>query len=444
MKILLCVAGVLIFFFTASCRKKEDNIIPPIVTPTSPVVSLPIIGFSLNTDVGATISNLKLDNGLSQNQIIIVLPETFTGDEIVPMIKLSDDVESISPKSGEKISFEGRPPVEYTVTKKDGKTETYLLYVQRKGDLKIELLTKEISIVASGVNKIQLKLLNMGTLLLPESGGSRFYVDLKASYDNNNARISFDNARYEDNKITFEFYKAKTGKVSLKLSTFTPIIRESVTFNATINRGNEIFINYFSELLKDNQNKIEGINFNEKKQYKVRLESDFITPSLEFPLEFISENELRLSLPNSIENTGYNLLFFEDNILFNSFETIVKPSVGSDLTVFPSFFMMVNDYQNFLEKSVITSTENFKFSRSEPFYTYRRNYGLFNADLKLINTITRKEYNFVGEHIYCCDGGFSFRKFILPDTFPLGDYEVYGVIKEVASARYSQKIEVVK
>ena len=50
----------------------------------------------------------------------------------------------------------------------------------------------------------------------------------------------------------------------------------------------------------------------------------------------------------------------------------------------------------------------------------------------------------MGEHINCCDGAFSFRKFILPDTFPLGDYEVYGVIKEVTSARYSQKIEVVK
>ena len=444
MKRFLCITGVLIFFFTTSCRKKEDNIVLPIVIPPYPVVALPIIDFSLNADVKATISNLKLNNGLSQNQIIIVLPETFTGDEIAPMIKLSDEIESITPKSGEKISFEGKPPVEYTITKKDGKTETYLLYVQRRGDLKVELLTKEIAIVASGVNKIQFKLLNMGTLLLPESGGSRFYVDLKASYDSNNARISFDNARYEDNKVTFEFYKAKTGKVSLKLSTFTPIIRESVALKATINRGNEIFINYFSGLLKGNQNKIEGVNFNEQKQYKVRLESDFITPSPEFPLEFINENELRLSLPNSIENTGYNLLFFEDNILFNSFETIVKPSMDSDLTVFPSFFMKVNDYQNFLEKSVITSTKNFKFSKSEPFYTYRRNYGLFNADLKLVNVTTKKEYNFVGEHIYCCDGAFSFRKFILPDTFPLGDYEVYGVIKEVTSARYSQKIEVVK
>ncbi len=441
MKKLLYIQWILIVFFTVNCRKKEDIVIP--VTPPSSVVALPIIDFSLNTEIKATISNLKLDNERSQNQIVMVLPESFSKDEITPNIKLSDDVESISPKSGEKIFFEGKPPIEYTVTMKNGKTEKYFLYVQRKGELKVELLTKEISIVTSGPNKIQFRLLNTGTLLLPESGGSRFYVGINANYISDNTAIDFRDTRYETDTVTFYFYKAKTGKISLKLSSFTPIIRESATFDFSINKGNKIFIGYITGICNDCKNKIEGINFDGKKSYKVRLENDFINAPIELPLEFIDENELNFKLPNFLENTGFNLSILEDNVLLYSQETYVKPNYFSDLTVFPSFFMKVSDYQTFAEKAIINSTKNFKFSKSEPFYTYRRNYGLFNADLKLISVTTKKEYNFVGEHIYCCDGAFSFRKFIFPDILPLGEYEIYGVIKDLASARYSQKIEVI-
>jgi len=447
MKKILSIQWLLILFFMANCGKKEVTITPITpITPSPSVVALLITDFSLNGDIKATISNLELNNGTSQNQIIMVLPETFPGDEIAPIIKLSDEVESISPKSGEKVSFEGKPPVEYTLTKKDGKKEKYLLYVQRRGELKVELLTKEILIVPSGVNKIQLRLLNIGTLLLPEAGGSRIYARLKANYydNNNNTAISFSDERYEDNKVTFEFYKAKTGKISLKVSAFSPIIRESVTLDALINKGDKIFVSGIEKILNDYQNKIEGINFDEKKTYKIRLENDFIKAPIELPLQFIDENELDFKLPNFLENTGYNCSIFEDNVSVYSQEAFIAPNYSSELTVFPSFFMQVSDYQYFQEKAFITSTNNFKFSRSEPFYTYRRSYGLSNADLKMINITTKKEYNLLGEQIGCCDGSFSFLKFTFPNTLTLGDYEVYGVIKGVSSTRYSKKIEVTK
>ncbi len=429
----------------ADCRKKEEVVVPPITPPTvvvPPEVAVnPFIKeFSLNSDVKATISTIKFDNGDSQNQIVIVLPENFVGDEILPIIKLTDEAESISPKSGDKVFFEGKPAIEYTLTRKDGKTEKYFLYVQHSGEFKAELLTKEFIIDPFIPIKIQFQLSNVGTLFLSEIKGARMDVTLEISYMNGEKRL-FTDINRGNNIITYELRDLKSGKVSFKLVSNRPIRRESMPLNILLNLGKS-YVKNISKLYTDTLNLIDGVNFDSNKSYKIRLENDFTAkPLMEIPLEISDENILKLKQLNSIDVLSYRVNILEDDKSIKSQEVLVKQS-NSNVNPFPSLFMRISDYKIFTEKWVFSFTNNFKFKQAETFYTFRENN--FHADLNFVNIQTKNEYPLIGDPVYCCDGAFTFRKFNIPETIPIGSYEVYGLVKGVSFARFSQKIEIIK
>jgi hypothetical protein len=445
MKNLFSIQLLLMLLFMANCRKKEEVIAPPVVVNPPEIVAVPPIKeFSLNTDVKATISTVKFDNGDSQNQIVIVLPETFVGDEISPIIKLTDEAESISPKSGEKVFFEGKPAVEYTLTRKDGKIEKYFLFVQRSGELKAELLTKEIAIDPFEYNTLKVRLTNIGTLAVPNLSNSVMYFQLNPFYTGTKNSFEYYNrVGFEPNSNVFsaEFYTKKTGKVSLKLYTNYPQFRETATLDLSLVRGEKVAIQVFTSLINESLNKIEGVNFDPQKNYTIRLTNDFSSTFFEYPLKYIDDNTLSFIIPEQLANTGYAVLFYE-NKYYKYYREVTLKGNKEYIVPFQTYFKKVSPLNNYPQPYELNDKLTFKPGGS--FIAFERAFSTIKGDLKLINYETKKEFILKGEPSYCCDGSITYRIFTLPETIPVGDYEVYGIIEGETSARYSRKLTIIE
>lgn len=449
MKNLLPIPLFFVLFLMADCRKKEEVVVPPITPPTvvvpSEVAVNPFIKeFSLNSDVKATISTVKFDNGDSQNQIVMVLPENFVGDEILPIIKLTDEAESISPKSGDKVFFEGKPAIEYTLTRKDGKTEKYFLYVQRSGELKAELLTKEIAIDPFEYNTLKVRLTNIGTLGLPNIPNGimgfqvePFYLGTKNSFEYYN-RIGFEP---NSNVFSAEFFTKKTGNVSLKLYTNYPQFRETRMLDLTLVRGEEVAIQVFKSLNNEGLNKIEGINFDPQKSYTIRLTNDFSDKMVEYSLKYIDDNTLSFNIPEKLENTGYALLFYENNN-YKYYREVTLKGITEYLVPFQTLIKKSTALYEYPKPYELN--EKLIFKPGGNFIAFERAYSTSKGDLKLINFETKKEFLLKGETSFCCDGSLTYRIFTLPETILVGNYEVYGMLEGETSARYSKKLEIIK
>jgi hypothetical protein len=440
MKNLLSIPLFFLIFFMVNCQKKDEKLIPQTLV-TSP--SIPIKDFYLNVEVGSTISTVKFDNGDSQNQIVMILPETFVGDEISPNIKLTDEAESISPKSGEKVFFEGKPAIEYTLTRIDRKTEKYFLYVQRKGELKAEMLTKEIAIDPFEYNTLKVRLTNIGTLGVPNFPNGvmvfqvePFYAGTKKSFEYYN-RVGFEP---NSNVFSVEFYTIKTGKVSLKLTTNFPQLRETATLDLSLVRGKKVFVSLLSSLETRESSNIMGMNFDPKKEYKATLSNDFINTTFEYPLKYVDDNTLKIDLPEKLENTGYTIKIVENNTLAYYSEIAVKENPW-DLGAFQTIFkksLSIKEYPD-----AFPLNEKLSFKQGDDFVGFEKGFGgALEGGLKLVNTTSKNSYFLKGNYVSCCDASVSFRKFIIPDTLPVGDYEVYGILNGETSARYSKKLEI--
>ncbi len=439
MKNLLSIPLFFLIFFMVNCQKKDEKLIPQTLVTSH---SIPIKDFYLNVEVGSTISTVKFDNGDSQNQIVMVLPENFVGNETSPIIKLTDEAESISPKSGDKVFFEGKPAIEYTLTRKDGKTEKYFLYVQRSGELKAELLTKEIAIDPFEYNTLKVRLTNIGTLGLPNIPNGimgfqvePFYLGTKNSFEYYN-RIGF-----EPNSDVFsaEFFTKKTGNVSLKLYTNYPQFRETRTLDLTLVRGEEVAIQVFKSLNNESLNKIEGINFDPQKSYTIRLTNDFSNKLVEYPLKYIDDNTLSFNIPEKLANTGYGVFFYE-NSNYKYYREVTLKGITEYLVPFQTLIKKSTTLDEYPKPYELN--EKLIFKPGGSFIAFEWAFTSVKGDLKLINFETKKEYLLKGESSYCCDGSITYRIFTLPETIPIGDYEIYGILNGDTSARYSRKLEI--
>jgi len=60
------------------------------------------------------------------------------------------------------VFFEGKRAIEYTVTKKDGQTVKFNLYVVRQGKINVEVFTKAIILNSAKDTYIKFKINNIG------------------------------------------------------------------------------------------------------------------------------------------------------------------------------------------------------------------------------------------------------------------------------------------
>lgn len=126
-KLVILFLGLMLF----NCKTKDEVVNPsPLATLTNGYLGnkLSIKDFSFpNSTIKVPLEYIP-----QENYIILTLPEDFKGNLIAPTINLNDDAIQISPKSAENVDFEGRRAIEYTVTKKDGQSVKFKLYVVRQ------------------------------------------------------------------------------------------------------------------------------------------------------------------------------------------------------------------------------------------------------------------------------------------------------------------------
>jgi hypothetical protein len=442
MKNLFSIQLILMLLFMANCRKKDENLIPQTVV-TNP--SIPIKDFYLNTGVGSTISTVVFYDGDSVNQIIMVLPEKFVGDEITPIIKLAEEAESISPKSGEKVFFEGKPAIEYTLTKKDGKTEKYFLYVQRREELKVEMLTKEIAIDPFDYNMLKVRIFNIGTLNTPNDPNGTLSFQIEPYSSDPKQRFQFSGIFRKEpngNIFTVGLKSKKIGKISLKVVANLPQSRKSNSLDLLLVRGEKSSITIpFISFNMGSISYIDGINFDPLKKYTIRLTNDFLDKEFDYPLKYVDDVTLSFDITEKLANVGYRASFYEkDSLVFYS-EITLKGN-PQYFVPFQTYFKKVSPLNNYPQPYELNDKLTFK--PGGDFIAFERAFSTIKGDLKLINYETKKEFILKGEPSYCCDGSITYRIFTLPETIPVGDYEIYGIIEGETSARYSRKLTIVE
>jgi hypothetical protein len=194
-------------------------------------------------------------------------------------------------------------------------------------------------------------------------------------------------------------------------------------------------------LINESLNKIEGVNFDPQKNYTIRLTNDFSSTFFEYPLKYIDDNTLSFIIPEQLANTGYAVLFYE-NKYYKYYREVTLKGNKEYIVPFQTYFKKVSPLNNYPQPYELNDKLTFKPGGS--FIAFERAFSTIKGDLKLINYETKKEFILKGEPSYCCDGSITYRIFTLPETIPVGDYEVYGIIEGETSARYSRKLTIVE
>ena len=451
-------------FFLSNCKSKEQNIAPyssEALTENYLTSKLSIKDFSFSKSL------IKVPVGYipEEDFIILTLPEEFKGDFITPTINLTDKATQISPKSGEKVFFDGKRPVEYTVTKKDGQTVKFNLYVIRQDKLDIEVFTKEIKLKSRESTYIQFKIKNLGT------NGSPLLVNAQHFNQSNYLTLKIFNS---DNKLIFskwtpvngvdttsvfisnesnryEFLKNGSFTMSFSVNEDTLLgkARKSDIFSFKIANGEKAFISPFSTFegawLLNADNIIKGVNFDSKKKYEITFENEFLSSPISVSPKIIDENTLSVKFPDNIDTLQCWITLKEEN-------KIVAETDGAIVLKQESFTKNCQFSTNY-EKGwlyFLKKEQPFTFQRNQAFGAYYVvSYGrdvkeaYAKGVLKLINVDTKQDFILKGNFVGCIwDCSASYWSFSIPDNVPKGFYEVYGINPQVNANRYWRKLEV--
>lgn len=426
---------LIVLSFILSFGGCKSNVLIPI--PINPELSK-IKEFSIENGLKATVE--EFTDG-SYNKITLTLPSNYPLDYITPNIIISDSIREIMPKSGEKVVFEGQPPILYQLLDKKGNYQNFYLYVRRTGKLEVKFLTKEWTfdkIDQAGNVKLEIETIlskigtNDGGTELVFFDGSGKEVNRMGGYKSSNTGNTIFN-------ILGNFFP-KAGAYTIKVIRAN---RESDTFPFTMKNGNVALIPkafILPRFLKNQKIIIQGFNFNPKNQYSVTFKNDFINSAIKVPLEFIDENTLSLSIPSTFEDSDYDVDFFENNTVINSkipdgiavrtddFNQyniqIFQSNGGSSFSSFPKNFYLKGEE---IESFSICCGGQLKGTEYE---------------LKLVKTDNSETYKLKGKKKNDGLSGLSWVSFKITDNTQKGSYEVYGIVDGKESLRYRKKIEI--
>jgi hypothetical protein len=392
------------------------------------------------------------DTNSDDNYFIITLPEGYKDNFIIPTINLSNKAQQISPKSGEKIIFEGRSPIEYTVITKDSQIVKFKVIVVKEEQLEAELLTKEWVIkrlVFDDVITIRVK--NTGTYqglilniydekgILVQSGGSLY-----------------DSSGICNFRIESLFRKGNFKLVLIAAENYLKNKRKSAEFFLTVKNGDKAITKIYSGnpfenggfnkvWSKNEINEIKGLNFDANKTYSVVFVNDFLSYPIILTPKFIDENTLSLQIPNHIKALSCGIYLKEN-------ENIIDDVDGAIVDDFSQYIKSCQFSTNFERGSeyFLKRTQPFTFEKSQAFGAYYVvSFGDFikesyaRGGLKLINVDNREEFLLEGKFMGgIWDASASYWSFTIPENVPKGFYEVYGINPQVNSGRYWRKLEV--
>ncbi len=433
--------GLSLIFIFGGCKDKVLN--PGINNPIADG-KITIKEFSINNSIKAIIEE---GTGGDENKIVLSLPSDYSLDYIVPNIIVSDSTKEITPKSGEKVVFEGQRPITYELLNKQGNRHSFFLYVRRTEKLKIQLITKEWNsdkLDEFGNIKMQIEAIisNRGTIF--ERDNLKFFdkSGMEVNVLNGNTSSFYPNTIYYNSYNNGKDNFPKSGDYKVKI-----VIGDRISedFPFSIKKGSKPVFpadGFWGRLLKNDQITIKGFNFDAKAQYKLKLKNDFIISALEIPLTFTDENTLSFSVTPSFEECDYEGSFFENDnkveIQINNrlISIISKPDNVSQFSV--GFFSFEDTIFN------PNISKKFIFEKGEQIGSFMRDQTSpdKNNQLKLVNITDKKEYILSGIPKSYGVAGAYWLSFTITDNVPVGQYEVYGIINGRLSLRNSKKIEI--
>ncbi len=456
MKALKQIKSILLLFLSIllyGCNPKQPLITPDSLTRDYLRNNFSIKDFSFQNAV----VNVTSEYSPQENYIVLTLPEDFKGDFITPTINLNDDASKISPKSGERVFFEGKEAIEYIVTKKNGQLVTFKLYVVRQDKLDVEVFTKEIKLSHRESPYIQFRIKNIGTISSPPINGTVKIPAIRI-FDSNKQQIYFSGVNVNSNDtISAYISNSNNGYTFLKKGEFTVSfsMNEDTLFGKTrksdisnfkiVNGENELISTFERAWSLNSDNIIKGVNFDSKKNYKVIFENEFLNAPITISPKFIDENTLSVKIPNNIDTLQCWITFKES-------EKIIAEADGA-ITNNPKYFIKNCQFSTNYEigfQSFIKKEQSFSFQKNKAFGAYfvvsygnNSNDAYNKGDLKLVNIDTRNEFVLKGKIVRCIwDCTASYWSFSVPDDVPKGFYEVYGINPQVNAGRYWRKLEV--
>jgi hypothetical protein len=422
----------------------KDKVLNPITNNPISDGRITIKEFSIENGVKALIEE---SNSGGENKLILTLPSNYPLDYVTPNIVVSESTKEITPKSGERVLFEGQQPIYYKLLDKEGNYQNFFLYVRRTEKLEVKTITKEWifdKIDQMGYVKLQIEatLGKMGTynggtylVFLDKFGnkvnqlGGYQSLDVTSTIYNNNSNYNGTNP----------FPKA--GEYKIKISDG---YRESDLFPFSIKNGDVALIPkayLYPRFIRNQKVSIQGFNFMSKNKYSIIFKNDFIDSPIKVPLEFIDENTLSIFIPSSFEDNDYDVDFFENDIVIDS--------------KIPDGIAVRTDDFNQYNIKIFQGSNNGAVTNLLPqdFYLKGEEINSFiiccggqlkgsQYELKLVNTDSKKVYKLAGEKKSLGASGNSWVSFTITDNVPKGNYEVYGIMDGNESLRYRKKIEI--
>ena len=443
----------ILFFLTLWGCKTNEKTVPP----SSESLMSDRLGIKDFTVKDAIVKSSSIDRNIVTDYLLVLLPEGYSEDFIIPSITLGAEVQSISPKSGEKIDFERKSAVEYTITKKDGQIVKFELYVYRQGKIDAEVFTKEIKLDSMNNRYVKFRLKNIGTLGNPSGIYSKGNIPIIKVFNSNNKEIFSSWVTTYGNDTTnvfisgYDFLKKGDFKMSFSINEDTLLgkNRKSDVFSVKVVNGQKAFISPYSSIERvwvlNTDYLIKGVNFDTRKKYEIVFENEYLDAPIILNLKVIDENNLSVRLPNNIDTLQCFITLRENgNVIAEADGAIVLNRKG-----FTKNCEFSTDYGAGY-KSFIKKNQPFTFNRGQAFGAYYvidygsgANGAHSKGGLKLINLTSKKEYNIDGKLIRCVwDCSASYWSFTIDENVPQGLYEVYGINEQINAGRYWRKLEV--
>ena len=446
-----------LFFLTLWGCKTNEKTVPP--SPES--LMNDYLGIRDFTVKDAIVKSSSPRTNIVTDYLIVLLPEGYSEDFIIPSITLGAEVQSISPKSGEKIDFERKSAVEYTVTKKDGQIVKFKLYVYRQGKINAEVFTKEIKLTSMSNGYVKFRLKNIGTLGNPLGIYGKSNSPIVKVFDLNNKEI-FSSRVIPNGNDTITIPISKSDDDFLKKGDFTMSFsmnedtllgknRTSDVFTFKILKVEDIFIspNTYGSLergwMLNTDYFIKGVKFDTRKKYEIVFENEYLDAPIILNPKVIDENNLLVRLPDNTDTLQCFITLREnENVIAEGNGAIILNRKG-----FTRNCEFSTDYETGY-KSFIKKNQPFTFNRGQAFGAYYvinhggdSNGAHSKGGLKLINLISKKEYNIDGKLIRCIwDCSASYWSFTIDENVPQGLYEVYAINEQINAGRYWRKLEV--
>lgn len=435
----------------SNCKSKEQ-ITPNIEDPISfsyLAYNLSIKDFTVKNSIIKTPTNVN--DPKIENAITVLLPEDYQEDFIVPEITLNGYAKDISPKSGEKVVFEGKEAIEYTVTKKDGTVVKFKLYVVRQDNINVEILTKELTLDSLRYREIKYRFLKTGTIDSPTTSVPNNFYTYKIY--NDAKKEVYNGADWANSKDTLSIkvenpYLIKSGNYSIIFTINESYQigkpRKSNELNFNLKNGDKAYtytLNYAPnkrEFIKGFTFEMKGINFNPAKQYTIVFENDF-KKQITLLSKFIDENTLTFTTSYNLDADMYYVTFKEnERSIYGMLGSINNPETELVGLWEPSFFVTPPIPIKYMSNNSLILSQNQKYGG---FLVWNpSDYKAY--DLKLIDLQTKQEYLIKSEKIWEPVAFVSYSTFTIPESIPKGFYELYSVRENIVSQRYWRKLEV--